>query len=157
MTNESMAEIPSCEIEMSRRLRGRKQHAILSDPFATWFALLYTFLHTFFPGKFSLAPIITLVWRGGLRLLSTAKGNVYHYFRRIKKSVLWLVILYGQMLAGQRWILWLEDFDSQTGSHSFLAVDRESIHGNQGGGGGCICTWRKGENQKCISYLSHSK
>lgn len=151
MTNESMAEIPSCEIEMSRRLRGRKQHAI-----ATWFALLYTCLHTFFPGKFSLAPIITLVWRGGLRLLSTAKGKGYLYFRRIKKSVLWLVILYGQMLAGQRWILWLEDFDSQTGSHSFLAVDRESFHGNQGGGG-CIYTWRKGENQKCISYLSHSK
>lgn len=150
-----MAEIPSCEIEMSRLLRGRKQHAILSDPFATWFALLYTCLHTFFPGKFSLAPIITLVWRGGLRLLSTAKGKGYHYFRRIKKSVLWLMILYGQMLAGQRWILWLEDFDSQTGSHSFLAVDRESIHGNQRGG--CICTWRKGENQKCISYLSHSK
>ena len=157
MTNESMAEIPSCEIEMSRRIRGRKQHAILSDPFATWFALLYTCLHTFFPGKFSLAPIITLVWRGGLRLLSTAKGKGYLYFRRIKKSVLWLVILYGQMLAGQRWILWLEDFDSQTGSHSFLAVDRESFHGNQGGGGGCIYTCRKGENQKCISYLSHSK
>lgn len=152
-----MAEIPSCEIEISRLLRGRKQHAILSDPFATWFALLYTCLHTFFPGKFSLAPIITLVWRGGLRLLSTAKGKGYHYFRRIKKSVLWLMILYGQMLAGQRWILWLEDFDSQTGSHSFLAVDRESIHGNQRGGGRCICTWRKGENQKCISYLSHSK
>lgn len=140
-----MAEIPSCEIEMSRLLRGRKQHAILSDPFATWFALLYTCLHTFFPGKFSLAPIITLVWRGGLRLLSTAKGKGYHYFRRIKKSVLWLVILYGQMLAGQRWILWLEDFDSQTGSHSFLAVDRESIHGNQRGGGGAYVHEEKGK------------